>query len=142
MTRDEAYKLRAIVEEAMSGASLDNRTAYDGLVLHHDTQKDSTFWTDGHLITTGTRLRWGTRLLAAMNDLWAYPENNPDNAPALWEEIAYLEGCRVLTGPISASNPVQPGEMCWEDGVLYKCVYHVACAYRPSEYADAWEEVV
>ena len=141
MTRDEAYRLRGIVEKAMDGAALDNRTAYDGLVLHKDTQKDSDFWTDGHLIPTGTRLRWGTRLLAAMNDLWAYSENNPDNAPALWEEIAYIDGYRVLYGPISASNPVEPGEMCWEDGVLYKCVYHVACTYRPSEYAAAWEEV-
>ena len=47
----------------------------------------------------------------------------------------------MLTGPISASNPVQPGEMCWEDGTLYRCIYHVACTYRPSEYAAAWEEV-
>lgn len=140
MTRDEAYRLRTIVEEAMRGAELDNKTAYDGLVLYHNTEKDAGYW-DGRLIATGTRIRWGTRLMAAMNDLWAYPENNPDNAPALWEEIAYLNGYRVLTGHISASNPVQPGEMCWEDGKLYRCIYHVVCTYRPSEYAAAWEEV-
>ena len=29
----------------------------------------------------------------------------------------------------------------WEDGKLYRCIYHVACTYRPSEYAAAWEEV-
>lgn len=141
MTRDEAYRLRGIVEKAMSGGTLDNHTAFDGLVLQRDTQKDETFWTDGHLITTGTRLRWGSRLLAAMVDTWAYAENNPDNAPSLWEEIAYREGYRVLTGPISASNPVEPGDLCWEGETLYRCVYHVACTYRPSEYAAAWEAV-
>ena len=140
MTRDEAYRLRTIVEEAMRGAALDNKTAYDGLVLYHNTEKDAGYW-DGRLIATGTRIRWGTRLMAAMNDLWAYAENNPGNAPALWEEIAYIDGYRVLYGSISASNPVQPGEMCWEDGKLYRCIYHVACTYRPSEYAAAWEEV-
>lgn len=140
MTRDEAYRLRAIVEKAMSEAALDAHTAFDGLVLYHDVQKSAAFW-DGHLITTGTRMRWGKRLLAAMVDVWAYPENNPDNAPNLWEEILYEDGYRVLLGPISASNPVQPGEMCWEQGDLYKCVYHTACTYRPSEYKLAWEKV-
>lgn len=123
----------------MEGNTPTNKEAFDALMMFAD-QSGSDYW-DGRLIATGTRIRWGTRLVAAMNDLWAYPENNPDNAPALWEEIAYLNGYRVLYGPISASNPVQPGEMCWEDGTLYRCIYHVACTYRPSEYAAAWEEV-
>lgn len=134
-----ARRLRPIVEKAMSGETTTNKEAFEALMMMPD-QERSDFW-DGHLIYTSTRIRWGTRLLAAMNDLWAYPENNPGNAPTLWEEIAYLDGCRVLYGPISASNPVEPGEMCWEDGKLYRCIYHVACTYRPSEYAAAWEEV-
>lgn len=128
------------MEKAMEGNAPTNKEAFDALMMFAD-QSGSDYW-DGHLIPASTRLRWGTRLVAAMNDLWAYSENNPDNAPSLWEEIAYLDGYRVLYGPISASNPVQPGEMCWEDGKLYKCVYHVACTYRPSEYKAAWEEVV
>lgn len=96
---------------------------------------------DGSPIKAAARVNWHGKLVRAKVDLWATDENNPDNAPDLWEGIKYRDGYRVLTGPITASNPVQPGEKCWEGGVLYECVYHVACTYRPSEYAPAWEAV-
>lgn len=136
MKRSEALRLREIVELAMSGKAIDDATASEGVQLFPRLKQD------GALIKAGTRINWNGVLKRASVDLWDTAENSPDNAPALWEEIAYMNGYRVLTGHISASNPVQPGEICWEDGKLYKCVYHVACTYRPSEYADAWEEVV
>lgn len=114
---------------------VDDKQASVGVVLYPEMQYENA------LIKAGSRINWNGTLKRAAVDLWDSVENNPDNAPALWEEIAYLNGYRVLTGHISASNPVQPGEMCWEDGKLYRCIYHVACTYRPSEYAAAWEEV-
>lgn len=115
---------------------VDDKQASVGVVLYPEMQYENG------LIKAGSRINWNGTLKRAAVDLWDSVENNPDNAPELWEEIAYMNGYRVLTGHISASNPVQPGEICWEDGKLYKCVYHVACTYRPSEYAAAWEEVV
>lgn len=114
---------------------VDDKQASVGVVLYPEMQYENA------LIKAGSRINWNGTLKRAAVDLWDSVENNPDNAPALWEEIAYLNGYRVLTGHISASNPVQPGEMCWEDGKLYRCIYHVVCTYRPSEYAAAWEEV-
>ena len=114
---------------------VDDKQASVGVVLYPEMQYENA------IIKAGSRINWNGTLKRAAVDLWDSVENNPDNAPALWEEIAYLNGYRVLTGHISASNPVQPGEMCWEDGKLYRCIYHVACTYRPSEYAAAWEEV-
>lgn len=96
---------------------------------------------DGSLVKVGRRINWNGVLLRAKVDLWATDENNPDNAPGLWEKIAYRDGYRVLSEPITASNPVQPGEKCWEGDVLYECIYHVVCTYRPSEYAAAWKVV-
>lgn len=139
MTRDEALKLRATIEKLIGNATvdqLDNKTAYEAKILFSST----SVW-DGRLIKVGQRIRWGDKLMAAKNDLWATDANNPDNAPTLWEEILYRDGYRVLTGAISASNPVQPGECCWENDVLYECIYHVSCTYRPSEYAQAWKKV-
>lgn len=116
-------------------AIIDDQHASEGVELFPKLKQD------GSLISAGTRINWNGMLKRAAVDLWDYAENNPDNAPTLWEEIAYLNGYRVLYSHISASNPVQPEEMCWEDGKLYRCIYHVACTYRPSEYAAAWEEV-
>lgn len=138
MTREEAVRLRKIIEKAMSGQSIDNKTAFEGKSLF---QKAGTEFWDGHLVTVGTRIQWKDELVAAAVDLWANKENDPDHAPDLWEKILYRDGYRVLTGPISASNPVQPGERCWEKDVLYECVYPTACVFRPSEYAAGWNVV-
>lgn len=136
MKREDAIRLRKIIEQVMSGHSVDNKTAYEGRSLFPDTTDE--FW-DGHLITTGTRLRVGDELYAAANDLWATIENKPNNAPTLWEKLIYRDGYRVLNGPISASNPVNPGEKCWENDVLYECISTVVNTYRPSEYMPNWK---
>ena len=138
MTREEAVRMRRIIEQAMSGQAIDNKTAYEGRTLYQKAGKE--FW-DGHLVKVSTKIRWGDKLVAAAVDLWANVENDPDHAPELWEEILYKNGYRVLTGPISASNPVKPGECCWENDVLYECVYPTTCVYRPSEYAQGWKVI-
>ena len=99
------------------------------------------FRADGSLVKVTTRVGWGGKLYRAKVDLWATDANNPENAPDLWEEILYRDGYRVLVAPITASNPVQPNEKCWENDVLYECIYHTVCVYRPSEYAPAWRVV-
>jgi hypothetical protein len=118
-----------------AGAMLDDSQASTVTDLY------PSYHTDGSLVKVGRRINWKGKLVRAKVDLWATDENNPDNAPDLWEEIKYRDGYRVLTGPITASNPVLPGEKCWEGDVLYECIYHVACTYRPSEYAAAWRAV-
>ena len=44
---------------------------------------------DGSLIKAGTRINHGGVLFKAAVDLWDTEENNPENAPTLWEEIQY-----------------------------------------------------
>lgn len=96
---------------------------------------------DGSLVRVTTRINFGGELYRAKVDLWGTDANSPANAPELWEKILYRDGYRVLVAPITASNPVQPHEKCWENDVLYECIYHTVCTYRPSEYAPAWRVV-
>lgn len=133
MTREQAIRIRALVEKA--SASLDHAEAYEARCLF-----PAPVW-DGRLIAAGTRLQWNGALVCALSDLWATESNAPDQVPALWEIIEYHEGFRVLLGPISASNPVKPGEMCWENGTLYQNISAAPTVYRPGEYPNDWKEV-
>jgi hypothetical protein len=130
---EAARPVRDVMDKA--GELLDDAQASKVVALYGPYPKD------GSLVKVGRRINWKGKLVRAKVGLWATDENNPDNAPDLWEEIKYRDGYRVLTGPITASNPVLPGEKCWEGDVLYECIYHVACTYRPSEYAAAWRAV-
>lgn len=133
MKRSEALKLRALIEQAV--VSLDDKSASEGASLFPRLKGD------GSLVKTGTRINWNGKIKRAANDLWDTVENNPDHAPDLWDDIEYRDGYRVLTGPISATNPVQPGECCWEQDVLYRNILGVASTYLPSEYPAGWEVV-
>ena len=50
---------------------------------------------NGELIKAGTRINWNGTLKRASVDLWDTKENNPDNAPTLWEDIEYKDGVIV-----------------------------------------------
>lgn len=96
---------------------------------------------DGSLIKAGTHINWHGTIKRAANALWDTEENNPDNAPDLWNDIAYREGLRVLTGPIPAAHPVQVDEICWYKDEKWKNVSGVPSVYLPDEYPAGWEVV-
>ena len=133
MKRSEALKLRSIVEQA--AVSLDDKTASEAATLFPSLKGD------GSLIAYGTRINWRGMIKRAANNLWDTPENNPDNAPDLWNDIAYKGGYRVLTGAIPATNPVQVDECCWYKDVLYQNILGVPSTYLPDEYPAGWEKV-
>lgn len=96
---------------------------------------------DGSLIKAGTHINWDGVIKRAANALWDTEENNPDNAPTLWNDIEYREGLRVLTGPIPATNPVQVDEICWYKEEKWKNISGVPSVYLPDEYPAGWEVV-
>ena len=93
------------------------------------------------LISAGTRINWKGSIKRAAVDLWDSPENNPDNAPDLWEDISYKEGYRVLSTQITAENTVKLDELCWYNGRLYKSLIDNN-VWLPDAYPAGWEEVV
>lgn len=132
MTRNEALRLRAIVEQAV--ASLDDQTASEGAALFPHLKGDGT------LIKAGKRINWNGVLKQASVDLWDTTENNPDNAPSLWTDIAYREGIRIIQDVITVAQAFALDELGWWQDHVYRSTI-AANVYTPDQYAGGWELV-
>lgn len=130
MNRAEALRLRAIVE--MAAASLDDKTASEGAMLFPRLKQN------GALVPAGTRINWNGTVKKAAVDLWDTAENTPDNAPSLWEDIAYREGIRIIPETITAATAFAKGEQGWWKDALYTSLMD-ANVYTPEQYPAGWE---
>lgn len=92
------------------------------------------------LINAGTRINWNGTLKRAAVDLWDTPENNPDNAPVLWEDILHRQGCRIIPDTITAGTAFSMGEEGWWGDVLYRSIYDGANVWTPDQYSAGWEK--
>lgn len=131
MTRKEALRLRAIVEQAAE--SLDDQTASTAPALFPRLKQD------GALVKAGTRVNWGGTLKRAAVDLWDTAENTPNAAPTLWEDIDYRDGYRVIPSVITAGTAFALDELGWWGGKLYKSKL-AANVYTPEQYPAGWGE--
>lgn len=95
---------------------------------------------NGKLIRAGIRINHGGKILRAAVDLWDTAENSPENAPALWEEIEYREGIRIIPDVITAGKAFYLGELGWWGETLYRSKVE-ANVYTPAAYPPNWEEV-
>lgn len=95
---------------------------------------------DGSLIKAGTRVRWRNALMKANVDLWDTEQNNPDNAPTLWEELEYREGIRIIPEGITVTKAFSAGELGWWRDVIYRSKVDMN-VYTPEQYAPNWELV-
>ena len=96
---------------------------------------------NGGLIRAGSRINWNGVVKKAAVDLWDIRENNPDNAPQLWEDLPYLDGFRIIPDVITAAGAFSRGETGWWEGALYRSVTE-GNVYTPAQYPDNWEKVV
>lgn len=96
---------------------------------------------DGSLVAAGTRINWYGKVKRAAVDLWDRTENNPDNAPDLWENLAYRDGIRIIPETITAGLAFSKDELGWWGDVLYKSILPSANVWTPEQYPDGWEEV-
>ena len=93
---------------------------------------------DGSLIEHGTRINWKGNLKRAAVDLWDRPENNPDNAPALWEDIRYRIGHRIIPEVITVGLAFSKEETGWWGDVLYRSRVDNN-VYTPEQYPGNWD---
>ena len=93
---------------------------------------------DGSLIKAGTRINWNGKLKRAADDIWDTKENNPDNAPTLWEDIAYRDGFRIIPEVITATLAFSEGECGWWEDKLYRSKVG-GNVYTPAVYSSNWE---
>ena len=128
----KARKLRPIIVQA--SASLDDKVASNAAELF------PALTGDGRLVPAGTRINWHGTIKRAASDLWDTETNTPDNAPALWEDIAYREGYRIIPATITAGTAFAKGECGWWGDTLYKSLID-ANVYTPEAYPAGWEVV-
>lgn len=132
-TLDEARAYRKAI--IMAVPSLDDKTASTAAELFPRLNED------GSLIEAGTRINWNGMLKRAAVALWDTAENNPDNAPTLWEDIEYRDGYRLIPEVITATLAFALNECGWWKDKLYKSLRDGNC-YNPDVTPEWWEEVV
>jgi hypothetical protein len=95
---------------------------------------------NGELISAGTRINWNGSLKRAAVDLWDTEENNPDNAPTMWEDINYKEGYRIIPETITVGLAFSKDECGWWNDVLYKSLIDNN-VWTPEANPSGWEIV-
>ena len=128
---EQARKYRAIIEKAM--ALTDDKVASEAPELSSQLKED------GSLVKVGTRINWNGVLKRAAVDLWDTAENNPDNAPTMWENIEYREGYRIIPTTITVGTAFAKDECGWWGEELYKSLID-ANVYTPEQYPAGWEK--
>ena len=129
---EQARKLRPLVVKAAQ--SLDDKDASEAVELFGGMQYD------GSLISAGTRINWHGTLKQAAVDLWDEEQNNPDNAPTLWVDIAYREGIRIIPETFTSAQAFALDELGWWQEHVYRSTI-AANVYTPDQYAAGWELV-
>lgn len=132
MTREQALKLRSIIEKA--AISLDDKDASEGASLFPRLKGN------GELVQAGTRINWNGTVKRAAVDLWDTDENNPDNATTLWEDISYREGYRIIPETITAGTAFAKDECGWWNDTLYKSLIDNN-TWTPAAYPAGWEAI-
>ena len=129
---DRAMKLRQMMVKASQ--SLDDKDASEAVELFSGMKYD------GSLIKSGTRINWNGMLKRAAVDLWDTDANSPDNAPTLWEDIAYRDGIRIAPETFTATNAAAMDELMWFGEHIYRSGM-AGNVYTPEQAPGVWEIV-
>lgn len=132
ITLERARQLRAMIEAA--AGNLTDADASTAAELFPRLKQD------GSLVSAGTRINWSGKVKRAAVDLWDRTENNPDNAPTLWEDLAYRDGIRIIPETITAGTAFAKDELGWWGDTLYKSLLD-ANVWTPEQNASGWEKV-
>ena len=125
-----AKPVRAVMDKA--GSLLDDAQASTVPALYPAMQYD------GALIKAGARILWRGVLKRAAADLWDRPENDPEHAPALWEDVLYRDGIRIIPEVITVGLAFSKGELGWWGDVLYESIYDGQNVWTPDEHPEGW----
>lgn len=124
-----AQTLRTAIETA--SAKLDDKDASTAPELFPQLKGD------GSLIKAGTRINCGGIVKRAAVDLWDTAENTPELAPALWEDISYRQGYRIIPETITAGLAFAKGEKGWWGDKLYESLLE-ANVWTPEINPSGW----
>lgn len=117
-----------------SSASLEDKVASETPELFGRLNQN------GNLVPVGTRVNWNGVLKRAAVDLYDTVENNPDNAPTLWEDLEYKEGYRIIPETITAGTTFSKDEYGWWNDTLYISLIDNN-VWTPDQYPTGWNVV-
>jgi hypothetical protein len=132
LTADEVNLL--FIMQNINTVITDDAVASRAVEFHPEMQYD------GKLIPAKTRINWKGTLKRSAVDIWDTEQNNPDNAPTLWEDIAYRDGFRIIPEVITATLAFSEGECGWWEDKLHRSVVN-GNVYTPAVYPANWELV-
>lgn len=132
LTLDEVTRL--FLKQNISTVIPDDAVASRAVEFHPEMKYD------GSLIPAKTRINWQGKLKRASVDIWDTEQNNPDNAPTLWEDISYKNGFRIIPEVITATLAFSDGECGWWEDKLYRSKVN-GNVYTPVVYPANWEEM-
>jgi hypothetical protein len=132
ITKAKALKIRKLAME--SAVNMDDVSASSMPEMFPELKNDGT------LVSAGTRINWNGKLKKAAADLWDTVENNPDNAPTLWETLSYVHGVREIPEVVTAALAFAKGEKGAWKGVIYESLYD-SNVWNPEQFAAGWNKV-
>ena len=132
MTRKEAEQFISDLKILREGAT--DKQASLAISLYPTLKQNSS------LIKAGTRVMHNGALLKASVDLWDTAENSPENAPALWAELEYRKGIRVIPAQIDVTRVFSKDELGWWGEVVYRSKVDNN-PYTPEQYLANWEMI-
>lgn len=132
ISRKKAMEIRALAMD--SAVDLDDVQASNVPEMYPRLKED------GSEVKAGTRIYWNGQLKRAAVTLWDTKENNPDNAPALWENIDYTNGYRTIPEVITAGTAFAKGEMGWWKDAVYESLYD-ANVWTPDQFPAGWNKI-
>ena len=132
ISRKKALQIRSLAMD--SAVDLDDANASNVPEMYPRLTEN------GELVKAGTRIYWNGLLKRAAVDLWDTAENNPDNAPALWEDINYTNGYRTIPEVITAGLAFAKGEMGYWKGAVYESLYD-ANVWNPDQFPAGWKKI-
>lgn len=130
----EAEVSRMFIQQNINTMIADDATASRAVEFHPEMQYN------GKLIPAKTRINWNGKLKRSAVDVWDTKENNPDNAPSLWEDIAYRDGFRIIPEVITATLAFSEGECGWWGDTLYRSKVN-GNVYTPAVYPNNWDQM-
>ena len=132
------YATKEYVAEYIEQTIVEMRNNADDSLASMVVDLYPTLKENGSLIPAGTRIHYNNILYRAAVDLWDTAENNPDNAPALWEEINYREGYRIIPETISVGTAFAKDERGWWNDQLYVSLIDNN-VWTPTAYPAGWQ---
>lgn len=133
---ETARKLRKIMESAVQ--SLTDETALEAICLYPG-------WEKGLICGAGSKVRRGSKLYRCIQSHAAQEGWEPENAPALWEEIDETHaGTREDPIPYRGNMALRAGLHYIQEGLVYLCIRDtVIPVYSPlAELVGTYLEVI